>query len=356
MIDLTATIVGVYGAYFLIQPDITPDINSSLSSNKQKANTILKAKPRGKLKIQYLDKQQKKSEFRSHLLAIGDKITYSLTHKDEVQATILSLNPRKNSFSRSSFSRLQILGANLDAVIILNAIQEPNFNFGFLDRSLIEAENSKIPAIIVVNKMDVYNSLKNKSDLDNTLEKINYYKTLGYKIFFEEFKNKISNKFIDIIMNKKILVLGQSGVGKSTLINTFAQEKIQTVQEMGISQKGKHTTTNPVLYKLTVKDKGYIPQEKNRKLSIEFIDMPGIREFGLQHLDLREIQNGYIEFDDYTCKFEDCKHLNEPSCSIKEAVENTEILQFRYDSYLSVVNSLQEKFKPRKGDYWRGIR
>ena len=109
------------------------------------------------------------------------------------------------------------------------------------------------------------------------------------------------------------------------MINTFAGEKIQTVQDTGVSKKGKHTTTNPVLYKLKV-DKNSI---------IEFIDIPGIREFGLQHKDLREVQAGYIEFDNFDCQLEDCKHENEPNCGVKDAIENNLIPKFRYRIRLS---------------------
>ena len=343
-----ATVVGVYGAFFIIL----------LRHNKQ----ILKAKPRGKLRIQYIDKKYGFESMKEHLLAIGDEVEVEVNISDQsdIQAYIIQALPRKNSFKRGGLDKLQILGANLNGVIILLSLDKPPFSIRFLDRALIEAENlfrqSEAQVLILINKMDLIDSAQGdtKERYQEILELMRYYKELGYEIFYETLSKRVSDNFRQALTNTNMnahnnsmdqaryVLIGQSGVGKSTLLNQMAGKWVQVTSEKMITFKGHHTTTNPILFEL--------------ENGVQLIDLPGVKEFGLKHLVPTDINRGFIEFQEYHCRFENFIHLEEPQCGIKEAVAANKIHPLRYESYKMILATLDEKFKPRKGDYWKGIK
>ncbi|MDH5721404.1 MAG: ribosome small subunit-dependent GTPase A [Spirochaetia bacterium] len=328
--NFSAKIVGIFGAYFWVRVE--------------NSDTTLRAKPRGKLRLG-ARKESKFAELKAqHMLAIGDHVVIQKPDKaDEkgIEAYITELKPRKNIFQRASFSRLQTLGANLDAVVIITSVEEPSFNPGFVDRVLVETENENLRAVLILNKTDLMQK-KTSAELSEKYNKIlrfcEEYENLGYAVFYETFKKEIiSEKLMSFLTENLYILNGLSGVGKSTFLNLLAEEKIQVTGDIGTSAKGKHTTTNPVLYKL--------------KNGVEVIDVPGIREFGLAHKTPREIGGGFIEFRKYNCRYDNCIHLKEPGCGVKEAVIAGKIKEFRYNSYLSILESLGEEYKPRKGDF-----
>ena len=253
--------------------------------------------------------------------------------RDEMQAYIRVLLPRKNLIRRAAYQRVQVLGANIDRVVVITSYHKPGFSSGFIDRVLVEVEkNPGIDAAIVVNKSDLYSE---KTDQENR-NKLQLYRDLGYQVFEESFISGVSKPLETCMGTGVTLFIGHSGVGKSTLLNSLAGKEIQQIGE--ILKKGRHTTTNPFLY---TKDN-----------STHFIDNPGVREFGLQHLLPENISSGFREFQPISCRFENCLHVEDPDCGVIKAVEQRKIADFRYQSYLSILESLSEKYKTRKGNYW----
>jgi ribosome biogenesis GTPase len=199
---------------------------------------------------------------------------------------------------------------------------EPHYQFELIDRYLVVAENAGLPINIVVNKIE----------LSNDLERIKYnfsmYESVGYHVVYLSVKDQINIKqFKTLLDDKTHIFLGQSGVGKSSLINELIPNLNLRVNEISTKSKlGKHTTTNTTLY--------HIPSGG------DLIDSPGIREFQLDDLSNKEILSGFREFKPYigACKFRNCAHINEPNCAIKEAVESGNIHHKRYENYLQLIS------------------
>jgi len=313
-------IAAVYGAFFHVLSE---------------ENQILLAKPIGKLRV-------KKKETR-HSICIGDEVEYRLNSQQDstdIQAVITNVLPRKNFVGRSDLYKTQVLASNVDLVAVVLSLFHPTANFGFLDRVLAECEMRNIEAIIIINKYDLLKDKKisvliSDKYLDELNNRIKEYKQLKYEVLLTSFVEAISNKLYNKISGKTVLLTGLSGVGKSTFLNKFAGKKIQQVDEDIIKFKGRHITTNPVLY---------VSSDNTR-----LIDTPGLREFGLYHWTPLELQNGFVELHGIQCQFNDCLHVNAPNCGIKES----KISQKRYDSYCSILNALKEKYKPRRGNSYR---
>lgn len=335
-----ATVTGVYGAYFHVRlddPEVSKDL-ALLSLDGDKA--VVMAKPSGRLRLQGGATKDK----REHLLAIGDvvQVEMSLETGRETIASIISVEERSNVIQRATFGRVQNLAANIDLVVVVSSFEQPAYNPGFIDRVLCECELAHVPVVLVINKIDLA-AAQNKDFVEADLE---IFASLGYTCFRESFIQGISSELRGLLKDKRTLLVGQSGVGKSTLLNKQAQKAIQRVNTLGSIKKGRHTTVNPVLYKMA--DGG------------ELIDVPGLREFGLQHLPALQLCFGFREFRSIECRFDDCLHRGEAGCGVSENHENHKesnvITSRRYKSYLSILESIDEEFKPRKGDYWRGIR
>ena len=198
---------------------------------------------------------------------------------------------------------------------------EPHYEYELIDRYLIMAENSNLPIGIIVNKIELSNN-KNKTHSD-----FKHYKSLGYDMHFLSVKNETNlEKFKNQLINKSHIFLGQSGVGKSSLINSLIPDLELRVNEISNKNKlGKHTTTNTTIY--------HIPSGG------DLIDSPGVREFQLDNLSEVEIMSGFKEFNALSgeCRFRDCKHINEPNCAVKDAIEKGEINTNRYQSYLNIL-------------------
>jgi ribosome biogenesis GTPase len=319
---MKATVVGIYGAYYEVRPHDYSD-------------RVILAKIRGKLRL-----SEKNSSYfhihERHLLTIGDDVKIQYSGENESEAYILEVFPRKNSFQRATVNQKQTLGANLDAVIIFSSLDFPPFNNGLLTRLIIEADLSKISSIVVLNKMDYYETEK-KELYEMVLEKVRYLQGIHIKVYFETIVKGISKELKNEIKKGRFLAFGESGVGKSSFINQMMGKKVQVVDPDEIGLKGRHITTNPVMYEL--------------QGGIELIDIPGIREFGLMHRSPLEISGSFPEFDGLKCKYVNCLHINEPDCAIKENVSCQKIPEFRYNEYANIVKSMGEKWKPRRGDY-----
>ncbi|MES0488893.1 MAG: ribosome small subunit-dependent GTPase A [Leptospirales bacterium] len=330
-----ALVTGIYGAFYRVQ--LTDSVDE-----KTVSKTLL-AKMRGKLRIEYARQNQNSTFNRftrpDNPLAIGDIVELKKldNEKDEIEAIIVNVIERKNLFCRGSVRRLQLLGANLSGIIIIQSLDFPLFNEGLLNRVLVEAQLSGIEPVIVLNKSDYYKpDSPKKVAYDAIIGKINYLESFGYNVYRETFVNKISKKLIDLCSSGRHIVFGESGVGKSTFVNRLIGEKVQKTREIGASQRGKHTTVNPVLFE-TLKGG-------------QIIDVPGVREFGLMHHEPASIARGFREFQDLQCKFDNCLHHREPDCGVKEKLQQGEISVSRYDDYIKILSSIHEHHKPRRGD------
>ena len=244
----------------------------------------------------------------------GDKVLFQKTKHDD--AIVTAIYPRDNELKRQD----KLIAANIDQLWLVVAI-EPHYEFELIDRYLIMAENSNLPIGIIVNKIELSS---NKSKTENDF--LNY-QSLGYDVHFLSVKKQRNLDFFkEQLINKSHIFLGQSGVGKSSLINSLIPDLQLRVNEISSKSKlGKHTTTNTTIY--------HIPSGG------DLIDSPGVREFQLDSLTELEIKSGFKEFRDLSdaCRFRDCKHINEPNCAVKESLDQGKINPNRYQSYLNIL-------------------
>ncbi|MCZ2100949.1 MAG: ribosome small subunit-dependent GTPase A [Chitinophagales bacterium] len=268
-------------------------------------------------------------------IAVGDIVSIEMEKGQEQKGIIKTIMPRKNYVVRQSPRKkhqLHFLASNVDQVLIIVTLREPNLKMGFIDRFLVMTEPYSIPAIIVFNKCDIYT--KEDFELLEALEDI--YQKIGYQVMVT---SAVDGTGIDVIRetlkDKITLVSGQSGVGKSTLINTI--EPRLELRSDAISEhsgKGQHTTTFAEMYDLSFG--GCI------------IDTPGIKTLAFSHLEVMDIAHNFKEFFAISdqCKYANCTHRNEPHCAIKEAVENGDISFVRYQNYLALLEEVEDQ------NYW----
>jgi len=244
----------------------------------------------------------------------GDKILFQKTKHDD--AIVTAIYPRDNELKRQD----KLIAANIDQLWLVVAI-EPHYEFELIDRYLIMAENSNLPIGIIVNKIEL-STTKSKAENDFL-----NYQSLGYDVHFLSVKKQINLDFFkEQLVNKSHIFLGQSGVGKSSLINSLIPDLQLRVNEISSKSKlGKHTTTNTTIY--------HIPSGG------DLIDSPGVREFQLDSLTELEIKSGFKEFRALSdaCRFRDCRHINEPNCAVKESLNQGKINPNRYQSYLNIL-------------------
>ena len=246
---------------------------------------------------------------------------------DEDHYIIQSIEDRKNYLVRKSTNlskQMQIIAANIDRVYLIATLKSPVTQIAFIDRFLVAAESFRIPTTILFNKTDLYSSTE-----INQLKKLeNLYSKIGYSCHKIIAQNKDTISFlIEEIKNHKVMISGNSGVGKTTLVNSLDPELKLRVGEISTShEQGKHTTTFAEMH--PIKSGGYI------------IDTPGIRAFGLVDLEKEHYAHYFPEMRTLlgSCKFHNCLHLEEPSCAIKSAVKNGDIHESRYISYLQLMN------------------
>lgn len=231
-------------------------------------------------------------------LACGDRVNLQLTDKHE--GVIDSTLPRKTLLYRSNAYKSKMLAANVTQIIIVLATQ-PSFYQALLNRCLIAAEAAHIKPLIVLNKCDLEDSSQAK-------QKLGLYSALGYRVLSLSAKEDISS-LRPYLQGEASILVGQSGMGKSTMINALLPEEAVRTREVSMSlDSGKHTTTAAHLYHLDAQS--------------QLIDSPGLQEFGLHHLSTDELEHAFIEFRPHLglCRFSNCKHTQEPDCAIKQAM------------------------------------
>ncbi|WP_455222900.1 small ribosomal subunit biogenesis GTPase RsgA [Kaarinaea lacus] len=257
-------------------------------------------------------------------LVCGDQVIWQETGQS--LGIITSLIPRTNLLARPAFNQqLKPVAANIDQMLIVAAPQ-PALDEDLINRYLVAAELTVIEPLIVINKTDLLSVLENQA-LQNQLA---IYQQIGYSIIYTSTKQKHGlDDLIRHLVDKTSIFVGQSGVGKSSLIKSFLPDSSIRVGELSqATGLGKHTTSVTVLY--------HLPSGGS------IIDSPGVREFGLGHVSQAQVTEGFVEFRPFIgqCKFKDCKHLHEPGCAIKHAVETRQITQQRFESYLRIVKNL----------------
>ncbi|HKK57925.1 MAG TPA: ribosome small subunit-dependent GTPase A [Salinivirga sp.] len=272
-------------------------------------------------------------------IAVGDVVTVE-QNPNESTGVIVDLDQRKNYIIRKATKlskQAHIIASNIDQVFVLAAITEPETPLMFIDRVLVTAESYRIPAIIVFNKMDILDE-----DQKELAEAYKYlYESIEYPVMLISAASGLNLDQIKAKMkNTTSVIVGQSGVGKSTLLN-----KLQPGLELKIGdisdahQQGKHTTTFAEMHELD--------------FGAKIIDTPGIRSFGLVEVERQEeLAHFFPEIFKVgqNCKFHNCTHIHEPGCAVKDAVENNEIPFTRYENYLTIMKG-DEGDKYRKDIY-----
>lgn len=288
---------------------------------------IIKSRIAGKIKLDGLK--------LTNPIAVGDEVILEMEDSDEVRGVIRAISPRKNYIVRQSPRKkhqLHFLASNVDQVLLIITMREPNLKVGFIDRFLIMTEPYSIPAIIVFNKSDIYTN----DDLLYYNELKDIYTKIGHRVIKASSVTKDGLKEIQVLLKDKItLIAGQSGVGKSTLVNAIEPTlDLKTEEISDFSGKGQHTTTFAEMFDLSFG--GHI------------IDTPGIKMLAFSHLEVKDIAHNFREFFAIAdqCKFANCTHRNEPKCAIKSAVECGEISHIRYQNYLGLLEEVEDQ------NYW----
>ena len=286
---------------------------------------IINCSIKGKLRIK---------EFRTtNPIAVGDNILFELDKKGD-SGIITEVLDRRNYILRkaSNLSKhSQILAANIDQVFLMITIILPETPVEFIDRFLITAEAYRVPAKIIINKTDLYGKVE--------LAKMEYlesmYNNIGYECIRLSLK-KFTNLEVlkNLMKGKTSLISGNSGVGKTTLLNAFNPLlNLKTAEISDYHKQGKHITTFPEMHKMPFG--GFV------------IDTPGIRGFGVADMERNEIYHFFREIFTISkmCRFNNCLHLDEPGCAVRSAVEKGEIDFLRYRSYLNIIEGDNRKYR-----------
>ena len=284
---------------------------------------FLNARLKGKFKIKNLTS--------TNPIAVGDQVVLA---QDDIEGdtVIKEILTRRNYINRVSphnKNKQHIVAANLDQSLLFATLKDPKTSLGFIDRFLVTGEAYHIPSIIVINKVDLWEE-KEKYQIERIKE---IYEPLGYPIIGMSLQNLEGvETLLNTLANKVSLLSGHSGVGKSTFINyLFPELHLKTQEVSDWSGKGLHTTTFAEMFDL--------PQGG------QIIDTPGIREMGLVDIPKEELAQYFPEMRSRMndCKFNNCQHLEEPGCAIKDAVNSEEISEERYVSYLNIKDSIIAK-------------
>jgi ribosome biogenesis GTPase len=284
---------------------------------------IIKATIRGKLRIEGLK--------TTNPIAAGDRVELTASsdtnsQDSKISYSIQSILPRKNYIVRKSTNlskQMQIIAANVDHAYLLVTLKSPVTQIGFIDRFLVSAESFRIPTTLLFNKIDLFGAEEERLFIELSA----IYTSLGYTCHRICAENESQISFLrKELKEKQVMISGNSGVGKTTLVNSLDPTlTLRTGEISKVHEQGKHTTTFAEMHSLA--SGGYI------------IDTPGIRAFGVIDLEKEHMAHYFPEMRNLigACRFHNCLHLNEPNCAVKDAVEKDEISFSRYQSYLDLM-------------------
>ncbi len=287
-------------------------------------NTSYKCRIRGKIRTKGLK--------TTNPVAVGDRVKIFIEDSDQALGVIEELLPRTNYIIRQAVkksSQAHIIAANIDLAMLIVTEVYPKTSLGFVDRFLVTAESFRIPQALIFNKTDLLNT----EQQTNQNLKIDLYKNLGINCLeTSAIDNQGIEALKDMLKGKKTLMSGHSGVGKSTLINHIAphlNQKTGNISEF--AKKGVHTTTFAEMFDL------------NHNTFV--IDTRGIKELGLIDIEDYELSDYFPEMRALSqeCKFNNCVHLDEPGCEIKDALEDGRVSESRYLSYLSMIEGTDNR-------------
>lgn len=280
--------------------------------------TIGAAKLRGKLKLEGLSV--------TNPIAAGDFVWVRDETDNEDVMLIDSIVERKNYIVRKSTNlskQMQILAANVDHMYLVVTLISPKTQAYFIDRFLVAVESFRIPITLLFNKSDLFQE-KEWQEFEGYKST---YEKLGYPCFaIEATRPETSNFIRESLFGKQVMLGGNSGVGKSSLVNALDPNlNLRTNEISKTHMQGKHTTTFAEMHKMS--NGGYI------------IDTPGIRSFGLIDLEKEHLGHYFPEIREHmkSCKYHNCLHFNEPKCAVKQAVSEGDISKFRYDHYVMML-------------------
>ncbi|MBD3217381.1 MAG: ribosome small subunit-dependent GTPase A [candidate division Zixibacteria bacterium] len=309
---IKGTVVSAYGLYYQVQTEY------------------------GRLQCTLRESLRSEAESRHSVVVVGDNVelepvvdtdSQEELARKKTHAVILGVDPRHSKFSRPKRGKEeieQIVAANIEQMLIISSVKQPQFKMGLIDRFLIAAHQGSLEPIIILNKIDLEHAL----DI-NRLEQV--YESINVRMIATSATERIGvERFGEVLKDKRSIVVGQSGTGKSSLLNCVEKGlKLRVGEISSYSQKGTHTTTAVEMYPLSFG--GYV------------VDTPGLKYLGLWDIEAEDLGYLYPEIARYSekCKFRNCLHKTEPGCAVKQALEDREIYPERYESYLKIVEELQ---------------
>jgi ribosome biogenesis GTPase len=273
-------------------------------------------------------------------IAVGDIVDFELeTDNDEVTGIINTIHDRKNYIVRKSVNlskQTHVIASNIDQVFLLITINNPPTFTSFIDRFLVTSEAYSVKTILLFNKIDTYD--------ENELNEIKYlahvYRKIGYECLeISATTGKNTEKIKALMKNKVSMFAGHSGVGKSTLVNVIEPDlDLKTKEISSQHMQGQHTTTFAEMFDLS--------------FGAKIIDTPGIKGFGIVDMDKEEVSDYFPEFFKLKkdCKFNNCLHIEEPKCAVKEALDQDEVAFSRYRSYVQILEGEDEQYRTESWD------
>jgi ribosome biogenesis GTPase len=286
---------------------------------RKENGVIIECRLKGKFRIQGLKV--------TNPVSVGDWVDFDEEGGKET-GVIKGIDDRKNYIIRTSVNlskQSHIIASNVDQAILIATIIQPQTKLEFIDRFLVTASAYNIPVTILINKLDVYS----ENELEILADWAMIYEEAGINLIPISVEKEINLDKVDMLLKDKVSVVsGNSGVGKSSLLNKISSDfELRTSEISEAHEQGVHTTTFAEMFELP--EGGFV------------IDTPGIRGLGIVDIEQEELGNFFPEILRFKpdCKFNNCVHVNEPKCAVKTAVESGDISEERYNSYLSIYNN-----------------
>ncbi|ARD17993.1 small ribosomal subunit biogenesis GTPase RsgA [Edwardsiella piscicida] len=282
--------------------------------------------------VEAADGTQQRCNIRRTLpsLVTGDRVVWRAALQAGSKGIVEAVHPRSSVLTRPDYyDGVKPIAANIDQIVIVSAIL-PELSLNIIDRYLVACETLCVEPLIVLNKVDLLDD-EGREFVEQAMA---IYRHIGYRVVLVSSHSGEGMAQLQALLTQRISIFaGQSGVGKSSLLNALLPALESQIEVGAVSDNsglGQHTTTAARLY--------HFPHGG------DVIDSPGVREFGLWHLDAEQITQGFIEFRDYlgSCKFRDCKHGNDPGCALREAVARDDIAETRFDNYHRILEGMAQ--------------